>query len=34
LDPLKKDFQTIVNSVCAPLMERCGYNSDGTIAVW
>lgn len=34
LDPLKAEFQAIVNSVCAPLMERCGYNSDGTMAVW
>lgn len=34
LDPLNPEFQRIVNSVCAPLMERCGYHFDGTMTAW
>jgi hypothetical protein len=34
LDPLAPAFQEIVNGVCAPLMERCGYRPDGTVDPW
>lgn len=34
LDPLSPEFQAIVNNYCAPLMERCGYNPDGTVESW
>ncbi len=34
LDPLSPEFRQIVNRICAPLMERCGYLPDGTVEVW
>jgi len=33
-DPLVPVFQTIVNDICAPIMERCGYLPDGTVETW
>ncbi len=34
LEPLALPFQQIVNSICAPLMERCGYHPDGSVDHW
>lgn len=33
-EPLDPQFQKIVNEICAPLMERCGYKSDGSVEAW
>ena len=33
-EPLAPHFQAIVNRVCAPIMERCGYFPDGTVEKW
>lgn len=34
LDPLAPEFQLIANELCAPIMERCGYNPDGSVESW
>ena len=34
LDPLSAEFQQIVNDLCGPLMERCGYHPDGRVESW
>ncbi|MFN7052045.1 MAG: hypothetical protein ACK4NH_08030, partial [Gemmobacter sp.] len=34
LDPLTPEFQSIVNELCAPVMERCGYLPDGGVERW
>lgn len=34
LATLKPEFQEIVNEICAPLMQRCGYRPDGEVDRW
>ena len=34
LDPLAPEFRKIVNDLCGPLMERCGYHPDGRVERW
>jgi hypothetical protein len=34
LDPLAPEFQRIVNDLCGPIMERCGYQPDGGVDRW
>lgn len=34
LEPLAPEFQDIVNTLCAPLMERCGYHPNGDVDRW
>ena len=33
-DPLAPELQKLVNGICAPLMDRCGYQPDGEVAPW
>lgn len=33
-EPLTPQFAQIVNELCGPLMERCGYHPDGSVEPW
>jgi len=34
LDALVPEFRQVIEALCAPLMQRCGYNNDGSVERW